>query len=148
MTSRLRRSELVGNMSFVTQEQASADVSAETMKVGRADLAGGAKNAFAFSWQNPESTPVMVTGGLIYVSSAGAAGSTMDIGSAADDATHGDDLLVGAPLDLATPNAIAFTGVALLDAFGGATDHVTGQILSAAATALEGKVFIFYVSAA
>jgi hypothetical protein len=118
-----------------------------TVKVGAAVLVAGNANAIAGYWQNPEPRAIFILGGVLYVSAAGDAGSVMDVGSAANPTTHGDDLLAGVPLDLSVPRGWDFTGRCLLDEAGGATDYITFQILTANAASLAGKYFIFYVTA-
>lgn len=137
-------------------QEAAIDALEETeaadVNVAAVALAGGAANAFAFAWENPESTPIMVQRVLIDRTAAGGtATAVLDIGTAVNATTHSDNLIDG--LDANT------TGLAdnitdkgsngksrqRLDAKGGTTAFITGQILTEAAASLAGKVYIEYV---
>jgi len=70
-------------------------------------------------------------------------GSVLDCGSADNPSTHSDDLIQGADL-----NEVAIhvsTDRLKLDANGGATDYITGQILVQNASSLAGKYYITYL---
>ncbi len=106
-------------------------------------LTAGLANAFGFYWQNPHAYAIIVYEVWVDVTTAGGtATSVMDVGSAANASTHSDDLL-----QLIDLNAVQFyvsSGAVKLDANGGATDYITGQILVANASGLVGKWYIKY----
>jgi len=114
-------------------------------------LTAGNANAFAFAWQNPYPTAIVVTRVVIDVTTAGGTvNSVLDVGSAADATTTSNNLIDGMDLNtigvydnLDNPGT---NGKAKqkVDANGGAIDWVTGQILVANAAALVGKYYICY----
>lgn len=109
------------------------------------DLTAGAANAFAFSWQNPESFKLIILGVFIEITTnGGTAGSVIDVGTAIATETHGDNLIDGGNL-----NTIGFLYSAgdyvKVDEKGGTTDWITGQILVADALNLVGKYYIHYI---
>jgi len=114
-------------------------------------LVPGNANAFAFAWQNPYPTAVLVTRVIIDVTTpGGTALSVLDVGIAADATTHSDNLVDGMDLNTAgLYDNLDNPGVngkskQKLAANGGANDWVTGQILVANAAALAGKYYIYY----
>ena len=122
------------------------------VKVAVATLAGGAANAFAFAWQNPESVAILIQ--RIFVdrtAAGGTATAVLNIGTAADATTHSDNLIDGLDAnatglaDNITDGGTNGKSRQKLDAKDGTTDHITGQILTEAAEALAGKVYIEYV---
>lgn len=122
------------------------------VKVAVASLAGGAANAFAFAWQNPESTPIIVQRVIVDRTAAGGtATAVLDIGTAADGVTGSDNLIDGLDAN-ATGIADNITSAGSngksrqrLDAKNGTTDYITGQIKTEAAASLAGKVYIEYI---
>ena len=122
------------------------------VKVTSVALTPGAANAFAFAWQNPESVAIMVQRILLDKTTAGGtATAVIDIGSAATATTHSDNLIDGADLNstglIDNISDAGSSGKARqrLDAHGGTTSFITGQILTEAAAALAGKAYIEYV---
>jgi hypothetical protein len=120
------------------------------LKMDSGSLTAGSANDFCFAWQNPESVQIAVLRVIIDITTAGAATSVIDVGSAANATTHSDNLLDGIDASaVATYNNIDDAGtngksVQILDEKGGTTDYVTGQILVADATSLVGTYRIFY----
>ena len=120
----------------------------KTVKVA---LSSGEADAFAFAWQNPESSKIGITRVIVDVTTAGGtADSVLDVGTAADGTTSSDNLIDGADLNDAAvydnhesggTNGKTFQKV---DENGGTTDHVTGQILVEDATDLVGNAYITY----
>ncbi len=115
-------------------------------------LTAGNANAYAFAWQNPEAQAIIISRLIIDITTAGGtATSVIDAGSAATATTHSDNLIDGA--DLNTIDILDNIGdcgtngefQVKLDANGGTTDYVTGQILVANAASLVGKFYIIYV---
>jgi len=136
----------------LTSSEAAVDFM-KAVKLATGSLAGGNANAYAFAWQNPESVSILVIAAVLKVTAAGGATSVIDVGSAADATTHSDNLIDGGALD-GTPtfylNNINDAGtngkaVQILDAKGGTTDYVTGQILDANAPNLAGTYYILYI---
>lgn len=122
------------------------------IKVAKGTLTAGNANAYAFAWQNPESSKIIVQRAVVDVTTAGGtATSVLDVGSAADGTTHSDNLIDGADLNaVATYDNIDDQGTngkskAKLDENGGTTDYITGQILVANAASLVGKYYIEYM---
>jgi len=125
------------------------------VKVAKGDLTPGAANAFAFTWNNPETTAILVQKVIVNVTTAGAtATSVLDVGVAATAAGTADTILDGVDL-----NAIAVTvstnvsesgtnateKVYIVDANGGTNDWITGKILVEKCDNLVGKYYIEYV---
>ena len=105
-------------------------------------LTAGNANAFAFAWQNPEAQPIWAQVMVEITTAGGTAGSLLDVGSAADGTTHSDNLIDGA--DLNATNLLTTSAWVKLAANGGATDYITGQILSENAASLVGKYYVRY----
>lgn len=140
----------------VTSELALIDTEIDTIeagqKVAKGTLTAGNANAFAFAWQNPESSAILVTKVLVDVTTKSAtSGSLLDVGPGATATTHSDTLIDG--LDIATAvitgDNITNKGtngksLCRLDVAGGTTAYITGQILVQNAAALAGKYYIFY----
>jgi len=89
------------------------------IKVAKGSLTPGVADAYAFNWQNPEASAIVIIELMI------------------DITTEGADL-----------NEVAIhvsTDRLKLDANGGATDYITGQILVQNASSLAGKYYITYL---
>lgn len=122
------------------------------VKVASGALTAGLVNTFAFAWENPETSRILVTRVLVDVTTAGGtATAVLDVGPAADATTHSDTLIDGVDLNAAAiydniddqgTNGLSKVGV---DENGGTTSFITGQILTEAASALVGNYYIFYV---
>ncbi|MBI5954454.1 MAG: hypothetical protein HY865_22585 [Chloroflexi bacterium] len=123
------------------------------MKVAKVALTAGNANAFAFAWQNPESSKILVTRVLIDRTTAGGTGSSvLNVGPGATATTASDTLIDGLDLN-ATGIADNISNIgtnglstAKLDENGGTTDYITGQILAANAASLVGNAYIFYIT--
>lgn len=121
-------------------------------KVAKGTLTAGNANAFAFAWQNPETTAIIVTRVVIDVTTKSAsAGSLLDVGPGATATTHSDTLIDGLDIATAVITADNITNkgdngksLCRLDVAGGTTAYITGQILAQSAAALVGKYYIFY----
>jgi len=123
-----------------------------TPKVAKVALSPGAKDAFAFAWQNPESTPIMVTRVLVDITTAGGtATAVLDIGTAADAETGSDNLIDGLDAnttglaDNITDGGTNGKSRQRLDAKDGAIAYITGQIVTEKAEDLAGNVYIEYI---
>jgi hypothetical protein len=122
------------------------------VKVARVALAGGNANAFAFAWANPETSKIIVTRVVVDVTTKSAsAGSLLDVGPGATATTHSDTLIDGLDIATAVITADNITNkggngksLCKLDAVGGTTAYITGQILVQNAAALAGYAYIFY----
>lgn len=121
------------------------------VKVAKVALASGDQNEYAFAWQNPESSAIIVRRVLVDVTTAAGAAATMDVGTANDATTNGDNLLDGVDInsvhvvDNIDDQSTEGESKQKMDEKGGTTDHITGQILSDNAGALAGNVYIEYV---
>jgi len=122
------------------------------IRVASGALIAGLANAYAFNWQNPHASKILIKRVMIYLGTAGGTGtSVLDVGKAASTATHDDTLIDG--LDLNTTgvfdniNDAGTNGKSrqLVDENGGTNDWVTGQILVANASNLVGRYEIEYV---
>jgi hypothetical protein len=128
-------------------------ISDSHMKRVKTALSSGAANAFCLAWQNPEDHAIIVTRLIVDLTTAGGTGTAeLDFGPANDATTHADGLIDGVDA-----NAIAIydniedqgtngQSVCKLDAAGGTTDYITGQILTEAANSLVGNAYIFYTA--
>lgn len=122
------------------------------MKMAKVALTAGNANAFAFAWQNPESTQIIVHKVIINRTAAGGTGSSvLDVGPA--DAANGtaDTIIDGLDLNatgladnIADKGTNGTTRPVLLTANGGNLDHITGKILAQNAASLAGYVYIYY----
>ena len=117
-------------------------------------LAGGAQNAIAGSWENPEAGPIMVWLALVDVTTpGGTAGAKLNGGSAAEATTPSDNLIDGVDANTAGVSTSSCAGLGAgangkgavkLTANGGALSFLTFQITDAEAAALVGKAYIYY----
>lgn len=121
------------------------------MKVAKVAVAGGAVNTIAFSWQNPESTKVLVTKCVLNITTKGdTATAVMDIGVVADATSTADTLFDGVAVtstglfDNITNKGTNGLPQVVVDENAGTNDFITGKILTANAAELVGKVYIFY----
>jgi len=128
---------------FIVKDNNGAIAPSE-VRTASGSLTAGNANAFTFAWQNPELQAIIIVELMVDVTTAGGtAGSVLDAGSAANATTHSSDLITGADLNaIATYVSTARIKVA---ANGGASDWVTGQILTANAAGLVGKYYITYM---
>lgn len=114
------------------------------IRVKAVELTPGNANSFAFAWQNPELREIMVLELMVDETIAGGtAGSVLDAGVAPDATTHANDLINGA--DLNTVGIYLSTARKKIDAYGGANDYITGQILTQNAGNLAGYAYIKYM---
>lgn len=121
------------------------------LKVAKGTLAGGAANAFAFAWQNPESSAILIDRVIIDITTQGAtATSVMDVGIVANATSTADTLIDGVALtatgtfDNITDKGSNGKSRGKVDANGGTNDYITGKILVANAAELVGKYYIIY----
>lgn len=121
------------------------------LNVAKVTVAGGVENAIAFAWQNPEASQIIVSKCILNITTQGATAlAVMDIGPCASATSTSDTLLDGVAVtatglfDNVTNKGTNGLPQVLVDANGGTNDYITGKILSAAAAALVGKVYIFY----
>jgi hypothetical protein len=106
-------------------------------------LTAGNANAFAIAWNNPEAQPIWAQLMVEITTAGGTAGALLDAGSGASATTASDNLIDGA--DLNATNLLVSSAWVKLDANGGATDWITGQILVANAASLAGKFYVKYM---
>jgi hypothetical protein len=122
------------------------------VKVAKGNLTAGNANAFAFAWQNPESSKIIVSRIILRITTAGGtASSVLDAGPGASATTHSATLING--LDINQTGIFdnvtnkGSSGLAIgcvLDEKDGTTDYITGQILTQNAGSLAGKYYIYY----
>lgn len=119
--------------------------------IAKVALTAGSANDYAFAWQNPEASKIVVERVLVRLATAGGtATSVLDVGVVANATSTADTLIDG--LDLNTTGLFdnivdkGTNGKArqLVDEKGGTNDYVTGKILVANAAALVGDVYIVY----
>lgn len=119
--------------------------------IAKVALTAGNTNAYAFAWQNPEASKIVVERVLVRLATAGGtATSVLDVGVVANATSTSDTLIDG--LDLNTTGLFdnivdkGTNGKArqLVDEKGGTNDYVTGKILVANAAAVVGDVYIVY----
>jgi|GEM_PF-3104290 len=126
------------------------------VKVAKGDITGGAANAFAFAWNNPESTAILVQKVIIDITTAGGtATSVMDVGVAASATGTDDTIFDGIDLNstgISVNTNVSDTGtngdekVHKVDENGGTNDWITGKILVEKCDNLVGKYYIEYVT--
>lgn len=125
------------------------------LKVAKGALAFGDADDFAFAWQNPEATAILVQCVIVDVTTVSAtANSVLDVGVASSATGTDDTILDGVALTadaVSTSTNVSDSGtngnekVHRVDANGGTNDYITGKILVANAAALVGKYYIEYV---
>lgn len=121
------------------------------LKVAKGTLKAGNANAFAFVWENPEASKIIVTRVLINITTAGGTGSSvLDVGVVADATSTADTLINGLDLnatgifDNITDKGEHGKSRQVVDEKGGTNDYITGKILTQNAATLVGKYYIFY----
>lgn len=121
------------------------------IKMAKVALTAGNANAFAFAWQNPESTKIIVHKVMVYKTAAGGTGSSvLDVGVVADATSTADTLIDGLDLnstgmaDSIEDQGTNGTSRAIVDENGGTNDYITGKILAQNAASLAGYVYIYY----
>ena len=146
-------SKITSELSLIdTELDTLAASDAVGLKVARVALTGGDADDFAFAWANPETSKIIVSRVVVDVTTkSDTQGALLDVGPGATAATHSDTLIDG--LDIATAVICADNIInkgdngrflCTLDAAGGTTAYITGQILVKEAAALAGYVYIFY----
>jgi hypothetical protein len=134
-----------------TELDALAAVDAAGLKIAKGSLAAGDADDFAFTWQNPEASKIIVTRVLINITTAGGTGSSvLDVGvvenatSTADNLIDGLDLNATGIFDNITDKGENGKSRQVVDENGGTNDYITGKILVQDAAALTGKYYILY----
>lgn len=119
-------------------------------KVVKVALAEATGNAGLLSWQNPETSAILVTRFIVDVTTEATGAANGDFGSDGDGTGTSDDLIDGA--DIGTAAAVFDNvddqgtngqSVIRLDANGGTTDFITGTA-SADPADIVGNVYISY----
>jgi len=141
----------VGKENINTNAVGNDQLDPEAGKWVKVALAAGSADDFAFAWQNPESSKIIVDRVIVDITKAGGtSGAEMDVGSAENATTHSDNLIDGADINaVAVYDNIGDGGTngkskQKLDENGGTIDYITGQILTQNAASLEGNVYIHY----
>lgn len=134
---------IAAELAGITAELAGITAALGGSAVVKVPLTGGDLNAFAFAWENPEPTPIVVTKVIMDISKpGGTADAVIDVGAAPTATDTAEDLIKDA--DANATAVYASTVVAKLTKNGGALSFITGKILAAKAEALEGTVLIYY----
>lgn len=121
------------------------------IKVAKGDLADGIADTFTFTWQNPETTAILVQRVIIDVTTQATAAAVMDVGVVANAtstaATIFDDLTLNSAVvyDHLLVSGTGVGGVHKVDANGGTNDWITGKTLTQSGADLVGKYYIEYV---
>ncbi len=118
-----------------------------------ADLTAGLANAFAFAIQNKENVDCLITQLIIDLTAAGGtATSVLDVDTVDAATDTGDDIIDGLDINTTgTFDSIKNPGTngdgkpVKWGKKGSANDHLTGKILVADASTLEGKVVVKYL---
>lgn len=141
-------SKITSELSLIDTE---LDTLAAGLKVAKGTLKAGDADDFAFFWQNPETSKIIVTRVLINITTAGGTGSSvLDVGVVANATSTADTLIDGLDLnatgifDNITDKGEHGKSRQVVDENGGANDYITGKILAQDAAALVGKYYIFY----
>jgi len=145
-------SKITSELSLIdTELDTLAASDAAGLKVAKGTLTAGNADAFAFVWENPEASKIIVTRVLINITTAGGTDSSvLDVGvvagatSTADTLINGLDLNATGIFDNITDKGINGKSRQIVDENGGINDYITGKILAQKADALVGKYYIFY----
>lgn len=128
-----------------------AAADAAGLKIAKGSLTPGDAGDFAFTWQNPEASKIIVTRVLINITTAGGTDSSvLDVGVVADAASTANTLIDGLDLnatgifDNITDKGENGKSLQVVDENGGTNDYITGKILVQDAAALAGKYYILY----
>lgn len=145
--------------SIIAGELAKIDAELDTLaasdaaglKVAKGTLKAGNADDFAFAWENPEASKIIVTRVLINITTAGGTGSSvLNVGVVANATSTANTLIDGLGLnatgifDNITDKGNSGKSRQVVDENGGANDYITGKILAQNAAALVGKYYIFY----
>lgn len=130
--------------------------SGANITVASGDLVSGLANAYAFTWQNPETVEILIYSVTVDITTAGGTGSSvLDVDVVANATSTGDTILDGVDLNatgISVSTNVSDSGtsgdekVHKADENGGTNDYVTGKILVANASALVGKYYIQYTT--
>ena len=122
------------------------------IKVAKVALVAGNANAFAFAWQNPEASKIIVHRVIVDRTAAGGtATSVLDVGVAPTATDTADTLIDGLDLNATgVADNVSDVGTngkarAKVDEKGGTNDYITGKILTANAASLAGYAYIHYM---
>jgi predicted RecA/RadA family phage recombinase len=125
------------------------------IKVASVALAGGAENAIAAAWQNPEATKILVLNTIARITTPGATGgATVDVGKVANATATAKDIFDALAITAAgvftslISGGTAGVGSVVLDEKDGTNDYITAKILDAEAAALVGTMYIVYTPVA
>lgn len=130
--------------------------SGANITVASGDLASGLADAYAFTWQNPETVEILIYSVTVDITTAGGTGSSvLNVDVVANATSTGDTILDGVDLNstgISVSTNVSDSGtsgdekVHKADENGGTNDYVTGKILVANASALVGKYYIQYTT--
>jgi|GEM_PF-2320876 len=124
-----------------------AKISPAFLQRAKVALTPGVADEWAFSFQNPEATKIIVFKGMIRITAGGGTPlAVMNVGTG-DEATSANNNLWN-ELDITTPGIFQTTcdKVFVLDEKGGTTDFINGQIKTQNAEALAGDAYFWYTA--
>lgn len=134
-----------------TELDALAAADAAGLKIAKGSLTPGDAGDFAFTWQNPEASKIIVTRVLINITTAGGTDSSvLDVGVVENATSTANNLIDGLNLnatgifDNITDKGENGKSLQVVDENGGTNDYITGKILVQDAAALAGKYYILY----
>ena len=121
-------------------------------KVAKIRCPGAAQNSQSFSWQNPETSKILIYKAILHVfdNETVGVGTLMDIGVAANGTTSSDTIMDGVALtstglfDNITNKGTNGLPQVIVDELGGSNDYVTGTINTATGASFTGCLYIFY----
>lgn len=145
-------SKITSELSLIdTELDTLAASDAAGLKVAKGTLTAGDADAFAFVWENPEASKIIVTRVLINITTAGGTDSSvLNVGVVANATSTADTLIDGLNLnatgifDNITDKGNDGKSRQVVDENGGANYYITGKILAQNAASLVGKYYIFY----
>ena len=115
-----------------------------TERLVKLPLAGGAANAMALVWQNPEPTAILVSKAILDVTKAGGTATAVLDGGVVNAATDTAENVFKDVDANATGLTVSSTLPIKMTAKDGNLDHFTIKILTEKAEALEGGVYLWY----
>jgi len=116
----------------------------EVPRVHQAAMVASATAGGIFSWQNPESVPIIVLDAILEWTTQSAGACAVSLGVAADGTTLSSTLISGQ--SVASAAGLARASVPRrVDAAGGSNDYITASVASGTVTGLVGRVYIEYV---
>jgi hypothetical protein len=136
-----------GDLTVADNAITNAKIAPAFLQRAKVALTPGNADEWAFSFQNPEATKIIVFKGMIRITAgAGTPLAVMNVGTG-DEATSANNNLWN-DLDITAPGIFQTTcdKVFVLDENGGTTDFINGQIKTQNAAALAGDAYFWYTA--